>query len=476
MGYRISDKYYQKIEKRIEDKEFVRGNDCTLSKYYFNKDIHHFAYCERTPEVCVSLMAYSKCSLDDVPASSRTRDFYINAYFNWDVRNYIKDNIEKFDRQFFKDLIRTNDAATWSDRTCFKFMPLEYIDEEMCSLAILEATNYIAGNWFDAVVERKPEVLTSDLWNLSARLYSRDDKSFLNKTPKEFRTKDYYISMCQSNFNVGMPLYTNKGNIMDTIPKEVITKDFLMELLNESIENIAMFNNDALETLIPNIFLKDDSKEKLWKLAIRLDGSLIKNIPLNDERVDYFLSLYDKDSTEYRWSFKDNYKRYLKKKRNEISNNEARTNEYSVDTANRVIMDALLYSMEGIDPSKAIDDQIRRNKKIDTSLLPIKYQGVIPDELRKEYDSEEYLLLMYHSLGIKVIEEYDNYFFKVELPLNWKVETDGYWSKVIDDNNNKILEYFYDPKFYDKDAYVKELFVPSIHNETLKKILKQDNK
>ena len=107
--------------------------------------------------------------------------------------------------------------------------------------------------------------------------------------------------------------------------------------------------------------------------------------------------------------------------------------------------------------------------------LPIKYQGIIPDALRKDYDSEEYLAMMYDSLGIKIIEEYDNYFYKVELPESWKVETNGYWSKVLDQDGNKIIEYFYDPKFYDKDAYVKELFVPSIPNEVLKKILKQDN-
>ena len=37
--------------------------------------------------------------------------------------------------------------------------------------------------------------------------------------------------------------------------------------------------------------------------------------------------------------------------------------------------------------------------------LPIKYQGIIPDALRKDYDSEEYLAMMYDSLGIKIIEE-----------------------------------------------------------------------
>ena len=33
---------------------------------------------------------------------SRTRDFFISAFTNHGVFNYIKDNIEKFDRDFLK--------------------------------------------------------------------------------------------------------------------------------------------------------------------------------------------------------------------------------------------------------------------------------------------------------------------------------------------------------------------------------------
>lgn len=475
MGYRIYDDIYQKIEKRVDEGEFVRGFNYSFNRGCGESDINRIPYSRRTPEVCASLMAYSRCYLSDVPESSRTREFYLNAYFHNDVYEYIKNNANLFDRQFYKDLIATNSAATWSDRNCFKFMPLEYIDEEMCSLAILESTDYIGGNWFEEVARRKPEVLTNDLWNLGARIYSSARSGindFLEITPEEYKTQEYYKSMCMSNFNVGTPLYTNKGRIMDTIPKNIITEEFLIDLLTEDIENIGMFNEQALETLVT---VNEGEKEVLWKAILKIDGKVIKYIPLNDERVEYFLSLYEKDSMEYRWCFKDEYKRYLKKKRNDISNSEVRTQIDNIDTANRVLMGALLYNLEGEDPSKAIDDEINRGKSMTEDFLPIKYRGIIPDALRKDYDSEEYLAMMYDSLDIKIIEEYDNYFYKVELPEKWKVETNGYWSKVLDQEGNKIIEYFYDPKFYDKDAYVKELFVPSIPNEVLKKVLKQDN-
>ena len=53
---------------------------------------------------------------------------------------------------------------------------------------------------------------------------------------------------------------------------------------------------------------------KLWQAAVICDGYQIRNIPLNDERVEFFLSLYDKDFSEYEYGFKDHYKRYLRKK------------------------------------------------------------------------------------------------------------------------------------------------------------------
>ena len=44
------------------------------------------------------------------------------------------------------------------DKNIFSIMPLEYIDEEMCLLAVLSDT-WKGGNWFREVYKRKSEVL-----------------------------------------------------------------------------------------------------------------------------------------------------------------------------------------------------------------------------------------------------------------------------------------------------------------------------
>ena len=41
---------------------------------------------------------------------------------------------------------------------------------------------------------------------------------------------------------------------------------------------------------------------------------MIEYIPLNEERIKVFLSLYDIDSSEYKYAFEDRYNDYLEKK------------------------------------------------------------------------------------------------------------------------------------------------------------------
>ena len=75
-----------------------------------------------------------------------------------------------------------------------------------------------------------------------------------------------------------------------------------------------------------------------------------------------------------------------------------------------------------------------------------------------EYDSEEYLEKIYREMGIEIVDECDDLFFNVVLPEGWKIEnTDRYWNHVKDANGNVVIEYFYDSKFYDRDAYVKDV-------------------
>lgn len=170
-------------------------------------------------------MAYRKCPLSKVPMTSRTREFYIANFSNEEVNNYIKSHIEDFDREFFKDLIATNEYATKFNTNCFEVMPLEYIDEEMCSLGIMNSLNWTDYNWLYSVCKRKKEVLTKDIWCLSARLYSRMNNDIFEITPEEYKDEDYYIETCLCNFNYGMELEENKGKIMNKIPENIITQN-----------------------------------------------------------------------------------------------------------------------------------------------------------------------------------------------------------------------------------------------------------
>ena len=257
---------------------------------------------------------------------------------------------------------------------------------------------------------------------------------------------------------------------MDYIPKEILTPKFLLGLLSENPNNFARFNEQALETEISHTIDGERVKEKIWQFMIRKYGELVRYIDLNDERVSFFLENYSKDSSEYIFSFKDKYKEYKKKRdnREEYDRKQREMQEDALDTAKRVLFGAMLYSREGEDPSKAIEDEARWDTVKYRVVLPIRYRGVIPVEFLKEYDSEEYLEKLYKEMGIEIIDEHDNLFYNVVLPEGWQVEkTDRYWNNVKDKNGNTVIEYFYDSKFYDRDAYVSN--VNPVDSKELKK-------
>ncbi len=473
MNYKIKSAVYNRIASKVEDGIYTKGENCILTRYCYKGDIKDYPLIERTPEVCSYLMSYGRCRFSDVPKSSRTREFFLDSFTNDDVYDYIKNHITDFDRQFFKDLIATNEYATHFDRNCFAVMPLEYIDEEMCSLAILSSLDWSNDNWFLSAYKRKPEALTADLWKLGARLYSRmsgQENIILNITPEEFKDTEYYKEMCSCNYNCGMELDTNKGQIMDSIPQEVLTLEFLINLLVTDIKNIARFSEIALEVEV--VF------EKIWQLAVRLDGYLIRNIKLNDERIEFFLSRYDKDSGEYRWGFKDNYKIYMEEKNDSkaLTKTQQTTINNIMGTATGILLSGMIYSIEGENPTKAIEDAVDRKEIIRSSFIPIKYKGIVPRELCKEYDSEEYLEMLYKTMGIELIEKYDNLFYRINLPKGWSTDNNGYWNVVKDNEGTIIIEYFYYSKFYDREAYVSVINIPK--EETFgwaKKLLPKHN-
>ncbi len=470
------------IEDLKKDEVYIRllakFND--EGPFTFGNDYHTKIYCYEDDEIInpndmralgkyIDAFRCNKLSLYDVPESLRTEEFFANTFFyNYD---YIKNNIEKFDRNFFKDLIMTDSGCLRFDNNCFEIMPIEYIDEEILSLAILSGTDWSCNKWLLTVYKRNPQAISEDVWKLAARLYGgRTFSNILTITPKEYQDKEWYQELFKCTYNCGCRCDsrdTYLGNndrtvLMDYIPKEVLTPEFLIELLKDTPENIARFSEYALETEINVGIDKDENpiKKKIWQLVIENDGNLIEKMDLNEERVNYFKSLYDKDSPEY-FGFKYHYRDWKRSQHPQKQNN---TTDLGL-----VFMDAMIYAMEGDDPSKAIDNEVKRNRdnmKQSTDLLPIFYNGSVPNEYKKEYDSEEYLLMMYEKCGIKVIEEYDYLLYKVELPEGFTIEYDNHFGAVKDNNGMKIISFHRDDKFYDRTAEVTMINESIINNES----------
>ncbi len=314
MNYKISDEIYQKINSKIEQGIFTKGKNCSLKKIWpVGTKLKDIPIDKRTPEICYSQISDYNWRFSDVPESARTREFFISAFTNTYVFNYIKENIDKYDRQFFKDLIESNEYCTFLDKNCFAIMPVEYIDEEMCSLAILNSLNYTNSAWFYFVYQRKPEALTADLWKLGARLYSRisdnGENRFLEITPTEYKDSDYYLQMCRTNFNCGIELPNSKGKIMKNVPDDVLDSQFVTQLLSENINNIAKFDERGLELKIlnPN---NNAIKQPVWKLILQFNRDTIRYIPLNEERGKFFLEYYGESPEKCDWIFRSEYSQY----------------------------------------------------------------------------------------------------------------------------------------------------------------------
>ena len=89
--------------------------------------------------------------------------------------------------------------------------------------------------------------------------------------------------------------------------------------------------------------------------------------------------------------------------------------------------------------------------------LPIKYRGRVPDEYRKKFDKEEYLLEIYKKLGIEVLGEADAYYYDVILPEGITVERDGDY--VLKKGDEVLLHYRDVGNFWDRDVDVDEISI-----------------
>lgn len=419
--YNINDRYFNNILRKIENGVFERGNDCRIENMSLEGDINDYLLWEKTPEISASLINCGCCRLDEIPMESRTREFYIATFTNDEVYDYIKTHPEEFDRQFFKDLLVTNEYATHFDKNCFEVMSDQYIDEEMCSLGIIESTGWANYSWFESVFIRNPEAISEDVWRLAARLYS-GCPSFvsrvLSEIPGSYQDVELYKQMCRCHYRNGIELKGDKQGVMNSIPKQIITPRFLLDLVKENPNNLARFNEYALDTELNHDFNGKHINEKIWQFLIKENGILIEHINLNEERVKFFLSNYGKDSIEYILFFKNKYRKYKRERDNK----------------------------EGFDSSK------------NRAVLPIKYYGVVPIEFLEEYDSEEYLEKVYKEMGIQIIDEEDDLFYSVLLPQGWCIKnTNRYWSNVKDEHGNNVIKYFFNSKFYARDAYVQDI-------------------
>ena len=63
----------------------------------------------------------------------------------------------------------------------------------------------------------------------------------------------------------------------------------------------------------------------------------------------------------------------------------------------------------------------------------------------------------YTAMGIEIIEDVNDLFFKVKLPEGWSLKATEHtmWNELIDDQGKTRAEIFYKAAFYDRDAFIR---------------------
>lgn len=138
-------------------------------------------------------------------------------------------------------------------------------------------------------------------------------------------------------------------------------------------------------------------------------------------------------------------------------------------------MDAMLYVMEGENPSKAIENQEMRGQQtvVRNQRLPKKLNdNYVPDEVRwngvedsMEWEERnkivtqnniKYTRQQYEKMGITIIDENDDLFYNVELPEGWEIKATSHsmWNNLFDNKGRKRANFFYKAAFYDRNAFI----------------------
>ncbi|MDE6142098.1 MAG: hypothetical protein K2G03_05800, partial [Bacilli bacterium] len=330
-------------------------------------------------------------SVYDIPESLRSLDVILNLIFCQNTFEYIKNNIEKFDRQCFKDIIATSFImVSYEERNIFSIMPLEYIDEEMCSLAFLKDNG--GGKWFREVYKRKPEVLTEKLWKLAARFYVfnvQEAIDLMRVIPKQYKDYEFYQELCSR----GSYFFGAKENVTDTIPPEILTPEFLLELILKQSDNVSTFSERALNTelrytkYIHNLTDKSEKAititKKAWQIALLDNAENIWYVQPDDEKLKFFLHYYPEGSEEYEM--------YIVGEENKISEEKQSVDKQKEE---RAISNSI---------DNAIRENLRESKK-EIGRLPRKYIGRLFDI---DEDPEEYMFKIYERMGIIFDDNYD---------------------------------------------------------------------
>lgn len=240
---------YKKLKDIFEKKGYSQGNQDYLPVYHhysiyekrllrdiydLNPDILFSWFCNPKPlkpnqyvSAYVHAIENGEIKFEDIPEEYLTRKFFLHttSSVHEDIVEYIKEHQKKFDKQFFKDHIETNYYNLEFKLNDFEYMPLDYIDEELVACAMFKSIDMRysersdCDDWFYSVYRRKPEVLT-----------------FLNITPKEYQTTEFYLALCLNN-----------AIVTEDIPENILTNDFLIGFLNDSPKNIRCFSELALE-------------------------------------------------------------------------------------------------------------------------------------------------------------------------------------------------------------------------------------
>lgn len=303
----MNDKEYecsgmQVILKAILNGIYCLGNSYPLNYYTEPKHVSLNSYPKnkQTDKVCHFLISYGKCSFDEVPEKARTRKFYLNAFSDKGVYDYIKNHIEEFDQEFFKDLITTNHYSLSFQNNAFEVMPLDYITTEMVDIAFLNATNWVDSDWFQSVVRRKPEVISYQAWLCATRYYT-NVYNILNDIPDAYKTDIFYFELMSCTYNVGMPLKQKKEKTICNVGDDIFTPQFLKDLICLNISNVERIPEKYLDTQL-------DFKGKMlrvWEVCMLAEPETITSIQPTQERIDFFKNRYGYDTFYYRLYCKD---------------------------------------------------------------------------------------------------------------------------------------------------------------------------